>query len=1015
MTRKLAGALVVLLLPLGLWAQTLDRGEIRGTVYDPHHAAVPGATVTLSSASTGFQRTVTTGANGSYDLPQIPAGEYQIIGKQTGFAVTRVTNLELHVGDSLTLDIDLRLQGQTQTVEVRAEAAPVESTTTGVSQLINSQSIANLPLSGRDYRDLAELSPSAEVVPGLRGGIRLGGQQSDYTGLVIDGGDTTNNFFGEFFGSLETKNFTVPQDAVQEFQVVTNGFAPEFGRSTGGLLNVVTKSGTNQVHGTLHEYYRGGSLTADDALGNPSNISRQNQFGGSIGFPIVKDKQFLFFALDRQLQNGPLITAFGCPAPPCDFAAATLPAGYGAPNLAGLEGTHTQFQNLFSALVHYDNQLSSSQHFSMRAFFTRNNTDGFTGGNGQTETPHAFNDTEHFINQGVNTVFSLNSVLGASKVNELKVLISGEKRARFANSDMPAANIAGVGVIGQEFFLPGNNDNGKLQVQDNFNYVFTKHDVKFGGDVDTFQDKKDIFAGWSRGEYFYNSLQDFEQGNVASYDQGFGLNSVDFFKAATLKPNYQTGLGFYGQDKWTPSPRFTLTYGLRWDLTWNPQPQSPTPGQDVYVGVGPIGPSGSHLVAPPQKVPNDFTQLGPRVGFAYALGSTRSTVIRGAWGLYYAQTPPIFFPTVGNSNISNFFGIAPPAGGFPNYYPSSLPVGVGDLCDLSFGGLGGPGTGYFCPPVFYTDPAFRNPRVSNLTAGVEHQFGRDWSFSATYVFVHSDHLRTGGFSTTQWARNVVVDHYDQFGRAILVPFDPADPTIAFGGFGTYETASFSHGNYHEFTASLQKRFSKHYQAFANYTLASNKDNASSERDTDSFFGPQDPFNINLDYGRNGLDLRNQFKFGGVADLRYGFTLSGTVLAHSGFAYPAYDVVDVNGDFVVNQFSNNDRPTVTENGKAFLLPRYPARQPGFFEADLRAAKNFRFNERYNVLLSADFFNLFNTEQLSSNPDVNGFVADQLSALPAPGQMLTPGIVYGHLDQIAPGGTPFAVQLGARFEF
>ena len=162
--------------------------------------------------------------------------------------------------------------------------------------------VVNLPLSGRDYRDLAQLSPSAEVVPGLRGGIRLGGQQSDYTGLAIDGGDTTNNFFGEFFGSLETKNFTVPMDAVQEFQVVTNGFAPEFGRSTGGLLNVVTKSGTNQVHGTLHEYYRGKDLTAHDALGNPTNIAQQHQFGGSLGVPVVKDKHFLFLAIDRQLQ-----------------------------------------------------------------------------------------------------------------------------------------------------------------------------------------------------------------------------------------------------------------------------------------------------------------------------------------------------------------------------------------------------------------------------------------------------------------------------------------------------------------------------------------------------------------------------------------------------------------------------------------------------------------------------------------------------------------------------------------
>ena len=169
---------------------------------------------------------------------------------------------------------------------------------------------------------MAELSSSAQVVPGLRGGIRLGGQQSDYAALVIDGQDSFNNFFGEFFGSLETKNFTVPLESVQEFQVVTNGFAPEFGHATGGLINVVTKSGTNEVHGEAHEYYRGNDLTATDAIGNPPNITNQNQFGGSIGFPIHKDRQFLFLATDIQRENGPLATNFcsGATAADCNSA-----------------------------------------------------------------------------------------------------------------------------------------------------------------------------------------------------------------------------------------------------------------------------------------------------------------------------------------------------------------------------------------------------------------------------------------------------------------------------------------------------------------------------------------------------------------------------------------------------------------------------------------------------------------------------------------------------------------------
>src|SRR5437870_1940701 len=433
--------------------QTLERGEISGTVYDPNHAVVPRAQVTLSSPSTGFERTVPSDDSGSYVLTQVPAGEYQITATAAGFAATRVTNVELHVGDSLTMDITLTIQGPTQTVEVTAEPEVLAGATEGVSQLISAESVANLPLSGRDYRDLAQLSPSAEVVPGLRGGIRLGGQQSDYTGLVIDGGDTTNNFFGEYFGSLETKNFTVPLDAVQEFQVVTNGFAPEFGRSTGGLLNVVTKSGTNEVHGSIHDFYRSKSLTADDALGVASNIDLQNQVGASLGFPIRKDRQFFFVSFDRQVEHGPLVTKFSRDVsavpplgPPYNFT------------LSSLEGPHTQGQNLFSVLGHYDYQINSSNHFSIRAFFSRNATVGFTGGRGQNEVSAAFDNTETFHNQGLNAVFSLNTVFGANKVNEVKVLLSGETRPRHPNGNVPEAQIIDTGTFGQRFFLPINND-----------------------------------------------------------------------------------------------------------------------------------------------------------------------------------------------------------------------------------------------------------------------------------------------------------------------------------------------------------------------------------------------------------------------------------------------------------------------------------------------------------------------------------------------------------------------------
>jgi hypothetical protein len=1073
-------------------AQNLQNGAVRGTIYDSTHAAVPGVKLTLTSTATGIKRELTTDADGGYDFENVAPGEYHLTAEISGFATTTVKAIIVNVGSAVPVDVNLPVKGTSQTVEVVANTgAIVDTSTSGVTQLVDSVSIENLPFPGRDYRDLAQLSPTVQIVPGLRGGIRMGGQQSDYSGLSIDGADMVDNFFGENFGSLETKNLTIPLEAVQEFQVVTNGFAPEFGRATGGLLNVVSKSGSNHLHGEAHEYYRGADLTTNDALGNPSNIQNQNQFGGSAGFPIHTDRQFLFVSTDIQRESGPLKTVF-CPPSAANFATceaslqsagpiisppdpgtgqvlptgcmansvgqALLPACYGVPNLAAFEGSNNQYQNFFTLLGHYDYQFTPANHFSLVGVGTRNHTNGFSGGQGQTETFDAIGNTENFINQGVAGIASLTTVLGR-KVNEIRVEVSGETRKRHPiQSDVPEIQITGIGNFGQRFYLPANNDAGKLQVQDNFSYSFSKHDMKFGGDVDSFADRKDVFAGWSAGEYNFANISDFNSGTYDEFIQGFGLNGKNVFQANTLFPNYQTGLGLYWQDKWQLTPNITITYGLRWDGTWNPQPQTPIPGQEVWIGQG----ADSKMAPVPQRTPNDFGQFGPRVGLAWRLGGgTHPTVVRAAWGYYYAQTPTIFFPQASNGGGSiaaqlfcstSFFCFvpqttapAPATGGFPYLFPSSLPFGVDQLCFQLEG----------CPSITYSDPALRNPRVSNLTASVEHSFSSNWTVSATYVFVHSTRLRTGGFSTTVWGRNFVPANgaapgtpasEDPLGRTILAStpggtcatngatlfpgFLPLDCTL----FSDTELASFSHGNYHEFVAAVNKRFSNRYQFFANYTWSRNYSNASSERDTDSFFGPQDPFNLNLDYGRDGLDMEHQFKAGVVADLPWGFTWSNNFIAHSGLAYPAYILTDINGDGVTNQgFGSNDRPAVQiGSGKPFLLPDYPGREPNYFGWDMRISKDLNFSEHYQLKFSADLFNVTNRGNLYSNPDHSAFI-DQpgpctlypnsitsscpaLTALPQVGQVSTQvGTSYRTLDELSPGATPFAVQFGVRFQF
>lgn len=1075
-------------------AQDLQRGEIRGFVYDSSHALVPSAKVTVANNSTGYKREQVTDSSGTYDFAQLLPGVYEIKAEAAGFASITLTEITVQIGASLALDVTLPVKGQTQSVTVTAaESGAVDVTTAGINQVLNQRNVENLPLSGRDYRDLAQLSSSAQVVPGLRGGIRLGGQQSDYAGLVIDGQDSFNNFFGEFFGSLETKNFTVPLESVQEFQVVTNGFAPEFGRATGGLINVVTKSGTNAWHGEAHEYYRGSSLTANDVVGNPPNIDNQNQLGGSIGLPIVKDKQFLYLATDVQRENGPLVTNFcgtgtaaGCatslatatgpvfanctgpagltpcgagqiPLPGASTAGLSLPAScsaptvgqsflnacYGVNNLGDFNGANNQFQNLFTVLGHYDWQINQANHFSVRAYGTRNHTSGFTGGLGQNETPISFGGTENFVNQGISGVFALNTVMGR-KVNEVRVSYQHETRDRNPNGAGQQTILIGSAIIGERYYLPITGTNAKVQVGDGFSYSFGKHDIKFGGDVDSFRDSNDSFLGWTTGQYDFGSISDFNNVNGAAgtvqpfgFIQNLGLNSVPLKQAGLLKPASQTDIGLYLQDKWQITPRLTLTYGLRWDGTKNPQPQTAFPGSQTYTGVG----VNTRIISIPQSMPNDYKQWGPRVGLAWNVGSADApTVVRAAWGLYYAQLPTIFLPTAGGGKTTGLFCfsglscIPPPA--FPYLFPQTTSLGINQLCNTA-----DPSNGvtYGCPGPNIVDPKFQNPRISNLTGSVEHTFARSWTATATFAWAKSSHLRTGGYGSEEaWYRNFTTSGVDQFGRAILTGL--LDNTLA---SSTNITASYARGNYESAVFNLTKRFSNNFQLFANYIWSENKDNGASERDTDTYFGQQDPFNINLDYGRNGLDIKHQFKAGGVYELPMGFTASATLIAHTGVPFPLYLVGDagapfgsfngdINGDGVANSgFShNNDRPSfTTASGKTILLGRYVADQPGFAELDARLQKDFKLSDRYHILLSGDFYNLTNRGNAYSNPDTNANVdyAPNCTKIPAAlGWSCTPftaatlaatkaALGFRVVNQIAPGSTPFAFQAGAKFTF
>jgi len=1057
-----------LLLATSAASQTIEKGEISGTIMDQTGAVIPDASVKIIHVATGAERTLTTGTDGRYVAGILPVGEYRIEVSASGFATTIVKGVRLAVGQNLIQDVTLRLAAVGQTVEVQAEAGAIDRGETRENTVIDRTYVERLPINGRDFRDFANLTPTADTTPGLRSPVRLGGQQGEYTELIIDGVDNRDSFFGEWFGSLETKNFTFPQDAVQEFQVRAGGFSAEFGHSTGGLVNVVTKSGTNDWHGTAHWFFQSLNLVKDTSVpADPTTIippgfNTRHQFGGTVGGPIIKDKAFFFIGVDRQKKAGPLLTAFGdligVPS-----AARAVPE-LNIPDLAKLQGTTPQRQDLLTPLVKLDYRITHNTTATSRFNYTRNETDNFTGGRSQIFVPNAVESNfENFVNEGPVASQSVTTVINPKTVNEARFAYSFERRDRIQRAPGPETTIGGVGTFGQEFFLPITNHLKRYQVMDNFRRTFGKHDLKLGVDLNSNGDAE-VFIGFAGGVYNFDTLNDCTtidpstgqpfacffagtdlSGNPIrrpkSFRQLFGINGHDAVESGTLPYYWQHEIAFYVQDNWRVNPRLTLNLGFRWDGVKNPQPQfGPIPGDQVALGRPVITSSGvTQRVGPvPQTIPNDYNNVAPRVGVAYDLTGSGKTVVRGGVGIYYAVLPSIFYanyltgpgvrgsdftiprcPTAAPGQVNCFDQTSGQAnvGGtilkYPGRLPSKLPPALASLIPP--------------PNITYVDPDFQSARVLNIQVGVEHEIARDFSVSASYSYNRSENLRIGGFNSTPYDRTIDpagVTH-DSFGRSI----GPAAPGCTVGlAFcirrlpqstspisGANALTTFGRARYHAFILQAKKIFSHSYQFGANYTLSKNEDNASTDRDSDAFFGPSDPFNLDLDFGRSQLDIRHQFSAYGYFLLPLKIEFSTFISAHSGRAYPAYrgfcpGTGYQSGFQCSNFFISAIRPALSSGG---LLPRFPFRNTDFAQWDVRLGREFPIYERLKLRFTVEAFNLTNRSNAFSDTtrfSVNGVHCGGLSAECVPDLPLGPSF----LDGPSPRG-PLAGQFGLKFIF
>lgn len=635
-------------------------GQISGVVADSTGAVVPNATVTVTNESTNQSQTVTTGNDGTYKLIALQPGRYHVKASGSSFGEQTLT-VEVQVGR--TTDANFALGAGNVSAEVVVTAEGIQTTQNNSDAVISQTAIQNLPINGRRFQDFVTLTPAAQV-EGSRGQISLSGQRGINGNVNVDGVDFNQPFFGGIRGGERSNQaFVIPQESIKEFQVVAAGYSAEFGRSTGGIVNAVTKAGSNDISGSLFYLFRPEQLSRGNkysraveeqrlnALGLEATVApTQHQFGGSIGGPIIKDKLFYFGSYEQQRFRAPRQVIIG------SLSGLSFAAGDRALEafnyLRSLEGPYQQTNDAYALLGRIDWNLTDNNRLNVRYNYSRNDAlnaaaTGETALDPTTNNAVSANGIERNRNNIV--VGQLISNLTSSAINELRVQWAKEQRPREANVLGPnvffGTNFA---QYGSRNFLPTTQFDTRFQVADSLTYVTGGHTFKFGGEFSR------IYAEQQFGFNQFGAYTLQTGGtttilrNVSNIAAAPVLGRFDDTNARYARQigNLQTDfvnkeLAFFAQDSWRITPKFSLNYGLRVEQQFNPTPEATNTALiNVVTNTNfPIRGRGFD----PTQIPDSGWQWGPRLGFAWDPWGDSKSVVRGYSGIYYARTPGLIF------------------------------------------------------------------------------------------------------------------------------------------------------------------------------------------------------------------------------------------------------------------------------------------------------------------------------------------------------------------------------------
>jgi len=937
-------------------------GVIEGTVLDETGAAVPGASVTMRNTATNYERTATTDADGRFRGLLLPLGPYRVTVAKSGFATLVRDGINLAVGQTVNLTLSLKVSAVQEEVVVTGAAPLVETSRAEGSDRIDDAAIRGLPNNGRNFLDFTKLTPGVSIVQGPDGDeLTINGQKGISNNISVDGADFNNPFFGEQRGG-QRPPFTFNLDAVKEVVVVAEGAPAEFGRSNGGFVNVVTKSGTNQLHGTVHEYFKNQGLSSApkraDGSSGPKTDFNQNQAGFTLGGPLVKDKAFFFVAFDYQRGRSTKQTD------PSRIEQRVVDyfASVGSTNENGpIERTN----DARVLLTKVDWQLNPKHLLTLRYNYTwSDQKNGTFDVDSWGRSANA--DEKDYSHAGSG---SLISGLSASVLNELRFQFAREYRPRpylgpnVSGQSRPLPDTAfdfGRGYrFGEPFFIPVTYYDQRIQLNDNISVIKGRHAVKAGFELNAVKSVQ-TFVGFANGRYIFSSTDGFLSyarnpnyvecsngttsqtgrcpagsdisGPVLLYLQQAGVGGLSVEEAGTQSIP-QRSIAVFLQDKWQPTRGLTVQYGLRWE--GEKEPDVITPASQVFyhgfIGKTVTNSKGTFTFPSDGNIPSDMKMFQPRLGISWDPKGDGKTVLRLNGGIFYGRVPGLALASARSTNGSRgqtifrnsaLTGILGPVPAYPNLIPASQ--------------VGSP----FRPDVFVFDTKFRNPRTYQGSVGVERQLGED--VSALVQYNHA-----AGRRITRWLDSNAAEYGNPWSSGL-----DGGPN----GLGQISTvSSTARSNYDGVTFGLNKRMSHNYQLQVNYTLSWDKSDDDNERD---------PFTLRYvritdlaaEYGYSDRDQRHR-----VNGL-FLWQAPGKVNVNFRYSYRSAQPLSLAANGTPSQTpfgSGSDR--IRPDGS--IVERNTGRKQNTYSAlDVRVSREFKLGASVALEPIVEVFNVFNSTNL-----------------------------------------------------